>query len=201
MISFPYHSYHERSIVSNLQLRQGSKSSNSSKSPTKWRQTCLVSPNLCQDVCHRVEMELRPVNSSHWTLFLFSACCLIYQSFWYLIMENRFPSLHILCFLLASCLCPDMHPWFSKQMNLNRKDIQGLLNVVVLILFFWSQCLEQERSSLCSILQNLCVGSTSMPSFAVSSWNIAISMDRGGQGREKQLGQYGVLVLLGVLFL
>lgn len=102
---------------------------------------------------------------------------------------------------LASCLCPDMHPRFSKQMNLNRKGIQGLPNVVLLIPFFWSRCREQEWSSLCSILQNLCVGSTSMPPFAASSWNVAVSMNRVGQGREKQLGQYGVLVLLGFLFL
>lgn len=53
---------------------------------------------------------------------------------------------------LASCHFPDIHAWFSQQMNLNRKGIQGHPNVVLLRPFFWAQCLEQERSSLYSIL-------------------------------------------------
>lgn len=89
-------------------------------------------PKSVRKFVSEVDTEVRPANSS--------PLCLLFDLPVFLVSRcGKLILLFTLSLLsLASCYCPDTHSWFSKQMNLNRKGIQRLLNVVLLIPSFWA---------------------------------------------------------------
>lgn len=144
-------------------------------------------------------MEFRPVNSSsHWAFFL------LFASAWFISVSGislwKIDSLLHTSSAFSSLLSLPRHTCLilptdeSKQEGYSRASKCCAVETILLSTVPGTRTIFLVQY----LVESLC-WLHSPASLASSSWNVAIPLGRVGQGREKRLGQYGMLVLLGFL--
>ena len=149
MISFPCPNIHRRSIVSIFKCTRVPSRPVAPSHPQS-RDKLAPLPQICvRKFVTKVDMKSRLVNCSYlWTLFLRCGFCLIYQCFWHLTVENRFPSSHISAAFFSLLSRPDMHSWFFKQTDKSKQEgYSRAPKCCAVDISLWAQCLKRKQAS------------------------------------------------------